>query len=41
MKTRTFSRELRWRLYDTFMLCMLIAVYIISLIILTRIPIWW
>ena len=41
MKTRTFSRELRWRLYDTLMLCMLIAVYIISLIILTKIPIWW
>ncbi|RLI40392.1 hypothetical protein DRO64_09075 [Candidatus Bathyarchaeota archaeon] len=39
-KTRTFSRKLRWRPYDMFVLALLIALYLTALIVLTQTHLW-
>ena len=40
MKTRTFSKELRWRIYDTLILIMFTALYAVMLIVITRFLAW-
>ena len=40
MKTRTFSKELRWRIYDTLILIMFTALYAVTLILITRFLAW-